>query len=55
MKNILIILPLILQYIDTLNRVIEELFNYQNKLINLLRTKRIGERIPLLKTVILDK
>ncbi len=40
---------------NTLNRVIEELFNYQNKLINLLRTKRIGERIPLLKTVILDK
>ena len=40
---------------NTLNRVIEELFNYQNKLIEIVKTKRIGQRIPLLKTVIIDK
>jgi len=40
---------------NTLNRVITNLFNYQNKLIEVVKTKRVGERIPLLKTVIIDK
>ncbi|MAK56871.1 MAG: hypothetical protein CML17_13690, partial [Pusillimonas sp.] len=40
---------------NTLNRIITNLFNYQNKLIEIVKTKRIGQRIPLLKTVIIDK
>ena len=40
---------------NTLNRVITNLFDYQNRLIEAVKTKRIGERIPLLKTVIIDK
>ena len=39
---------------NTLNRVITNIFNYQNKVINAVKTKRVGERIPLLKTVLLD-
>ena len=40
---------------NTLNRIITNLFEYQNKLIEIVKTRRIGERIPLLKTVIIDK
>jgi len=40
---------------NTLNRVITNLFDYQNKLIEVVKTKRIGKRIPVLKTVIIDK
>ena len=40
---------------NSLNRVITNLFDYQNKLIEVVRTKRIGKRIPVLKTVIIDK
>ena len=40
---------------NTLNRIITNLFEYQNKLIKIVKTRRIGERIPLLKTVIIDK
>ena len=39
---------------NTLNRVINNLFNYQNSLINLVKTERIGKRIPILETVVLD-
>ena len=40
---------------NSLNRVINNLFNYQNKLIDVVKTIRTGERIPLLKTVVIDK
>ena len=40
---------------NTLNRVMENVIEYQNKIISTVDTKRIGERIPLLKTVLLDK
>ncbi len=40
---------------NTLNRIISNLFEYQNKLIDIVKTNRIGQRIPLLKTVIIDK
>jgi len=39
---------------NTLNRVITNIFNYQNSVIDAVKTKRVGERIPLLKTVLLD-
>lgn len=40
---------------NTLNRVLINIFNYQNKLIDVIKTIRRGERIPPSKTVILDK
>jgi len=40
---------------NTLNRVMENVIKYQNKIIQTVDTKRIGERIPILKTVLLDK
>ncbi len=40
---------------NTLNRIIGNLFDYQNRLIDVVKTNRIGTRIPLLKTVIIDK
>ena len=40
---------------NSLNRVISNLYEYQNKLIEVVKTQRIGKRIPLLKTVIIDK
>jgi hypothetical protein len=40
---------------NTLNRVMENIIKYQNKIIKTVDTKRIGERIPILKTVLLDK
>jgi len=40
---------------NTLNRVLINIFNYQNKLIDIIKTIRRGERIPSSKTVILDK
>lgn len=40
---------------NTLNRIMTNLFEYQNNIIETVKTKRIGERIPILKTVLLDK
>ena len=40
---------------NTLNRIITNIFNYQNKIIQAIKTLRIGQRIPDLKTVLLDK
>jgi len=40
---------------NTLNRIITNIFNYQSKVIESVKTIRLGERIPLLKTVLLDK
>tara|TARA_E500000318_G_scaffold25355_1_gene25371 strand:- start:4244 stop:6214 length:1971 start_codon:yes stop_codon:yes gene_type:complete len=40
---------------NTLNRIMTNLFEYQNNIIQSVETKRIGERIPILKTVLLDK
>jgi len=40
---------------NSLNRVLINIFNYQNKLIDIIKTIRRGERIPSSKTVILDK
>jgi hypothetical protein len=40
---------------NSLNRVLINIFNYQNKLIDIIKTIRRGERIPSSKTVLLDK
>jgi hypothetical protein len=40
---------------NSLNRVLTNIFNYQNKLIETIKTIRSGERIPPSKTVLLDK
>tara|TARA_R110001592_G_scaffold298363_2_gene569137 strand:+ start:4106 stop:6064 length:1959 start_codon:yes stop_codon:yes gene_type:complete len=40
---------------NTLNRVFTNIFNYQNKLIKIVKTLKRGERIPPSKTVLLDK
>ena len=40
---------------NSLNRVLKNIFNYQNKLIETIKTIRSGKRIPPSKTVLLDK
>jgi len=40
---------------NTLNRIMTNLYEYQDKIIQTIITKRIGARIPILKTVLLDK
>ena len=40
---------------NTLNRIMTNLYEYQDKIIQTIVTKRIGARIPILKTVLLDK
>lgn len=40
---------------NSLNRVLTNIFNYQNKLIDIIKTIRRGKRIPSSKTVVLDK
>jgi hypothetical protein len=39
---------------NTLNRVMTNIYEYQGKIIEAVKTKRIGKRIPILKTVLLD-
>ena len=40
---------------NSLNRVFTNIYNYQNKLIKIVKTLKQGERIPPSKTVLLDK
>ena len=40
---------------NSLNRIITNIYNYQTKLIEMVKTKIRGERIPPSKTVLLDK
>lgn len=40
---------------NTLNRVINNLYDYQNKVIEVVKTVRKGKRIPSAETVLLDK
>jgi hypothetical protein len=39
---------------NTLNRVMTNIYKYQGKVIEAVKTKRVGKRIPTLKTVLLD-